>query len=204
MALFRTIKKLKAYTDSLNESVYNISEIHHLKHSFATEESLLSNLEKQAKEYMLKPNVDLNKISDLADSCYEKLLLIDSFDDFPKLTNNRSKNKQLMSCKKDNFLRPLEKITSPKIINDTDKQEETNNLYSTLLQKRRNQIKSLSTTCQNSSLFAKVFCVYLARSNYPKRNAFEILPQELESTFDLERKNAKHLVGVTIFDSVLV
>ncbi|CCK76683.1 hypothetical protein OLEAN_C25070 [Oleispira antarctica RB-8] len=82
-------------------------------------------------------------------------------------------------------------------------QSSVNNKYMQHLNNRKKRLSKLKDFVNKSDPLTKLFCVYLARSNYPKSDAFEILPKTMKSSFDIERSNSKHLKGANFLDSIL-
>lgn len=193
--ILQFIKKIKKSSDSIIHNIDRKTKLHRLKCAFEIERELLSNLESMAKEYINNASADLENIVDIADGAYKNISILNSFDQ-----PSRAETKDLLEYKKDIFVWPLMPLTVQS--NVVNKSKEEDMLYQKLLRKRQYQITALRDECIRTTGFSKVFCVFLARSNYPKKDAFNILSEEFESVFDLERKKSKHLKGVEVLNSL--
>lgn len=163
--------------------------------AFDIENKFLSLMIVEAEKQIARTDFDGKEIRDMADNVYQiKISQAQVFDSKEKI--------DLLDIKKHMLVWDFQKIEEPNLV-DRSSQVPANAKYNQLLIKRKNKIEELKGQINKSKLLAKVFCVYLARSNYPQKNSFEILPRELEQFFDSERKSSKHLKKVKILDSIL-
>lgn len=181
--------------NSIEKDMDRKHKIHSLKHAFKMEDLFLSVIAKHSKEQSSDKNINLIEISDIVDTGYKNLKILNQFSD-------RKTEINLIDMKKDYFINHFEKIELP-IMADKESQKSIDQQYSQLLAKRQDKFQELRVAIDNSEAFTKVICAYLARSNYPKKNAFDILPKSIEGFFDNERSNSLHLKGVKILDSIL-
>lgn len=203
---FRGIKMTKEKNNQLNKlfeeklksiktSMDYMNKTHNLKHAFEMEELFLNAIENHSKDQSSDRKINHIETYDVVDKAYRNLKIIDQFPDKKTEIN-------LIDMKKDFFIRHFEKIKVP-IMPDEDTQKSINKQHYQLLAKRQNKLQDLRASINSSAVFARVFCTYLARSDYPKKNAFDLLPKEFEHYFDEERNNSLHLKGVKILDSIL-
>jgi hypothetical protein len=162
--------------------------------AYRMETLFLSSVISQAKEKVIGFNSGSEVIDDIADSTYKKIKLLSLFSD-------ESENENLLDYKKKFLIWEFFEIEPPRLLNKSS-QDFAIAKYVQYFTQRQKEISELKESIENSTLLAKILCVYLARSNYPKMNAFEILPSELESLFNSERNNSIHLKGVKILDNI--
>lgn len=155
----------------------------------------MSAIENYSKDQSSDRKINHIETYDVVDRAYRNLKIIDQF-------SGEKTEQSLIDMKKDFFIRHFEKIKIP-IMPDEDTQKSINKQHYQLLAKRQNKLQDLRASINSSAVFARVFCTYLARSDYPKKNAFDLLPKEFEHYFDEERNNSLHLKGVKILDSIL-
>lgn len=160
--------------------------------AYRMETLFLSSVLSQAKEKVIGFNSGSEVIDDIADSTYKKIKLLSLF-------SGESEN--LLDYKKKFLIWEFFEIELPRLLNKSS-QDCAIAKYFQYFTQRQKEISELKESIENSTLLAKILCVYLARSNYPKMNAFEILPSELESLFNSERNNSIHLKGVKILDNI--
>lgn len=194
-AIFDAFKATKKIADQSSRSIKDMSAIHKMKCAYEIENKFLSSMLAAAEEQVTHTAVDDKEIRDMADNQYQIEV------SHTQIFGGREKI-NLLDIKKSMFVWNFIEIEKPKLV-DQSSQGPANAQYNQYLIERQNEIKKLKISINKSSLLARVFCVYLARSNYPKNNAFEILPSNLEHLFDYERKNSKHLKGVKILPSIL-
>jgi hypothetical protein len=182
--------------DQCNENLEGMTGIRKMECSYTIESEFLSSMIILAQKQAGCAGFDGKEINDVADQEYKNnTSFSQAFGKGDKIN--------LLDIKKRIFVWNFIEIKKP-ILVDQSSQISADAQYNQYLVKRQNKIDELKVSINKSSLLTKVFCVYLARSNYPKKNAFEILPSELEQFFDSERKNSKHLKGAKILDSILV
>lgn len=175
-------------------SDYNNKKIMEL--SFSIEENFLLEMSKQAKVSLTNNGYDSGSdyIKDHADDlCFKINMLNDLFD---------SNKKSILEYKKDFFLHDF-KVIKAATVTDVLLQDKINKSFDALMLQRNKIIDKLKIATKDSESFANIFCIYLARSNYPIKNAFEILPIEMSAVFDKERKKSKHLKGVKLLVSMV-
>mgnify|MGYP003626773927 CR=1 FL=1 len=191
----KCIKNIKDKTPQANERLEYISKIHEMKTAFDLEKIFLSGVVDHVKEHINNKDFICKNFQDITDNIYKKLALIDDF-------SNKKSSNNLLKQKQDYFIRNLIKIKLPEIY-DLSVQKNIENVYNQYITDRQNRLGELRDMVEKSESFTNILCTYLSRSNYPKSDAFEILPKTMESFFDIERSNSKHLKGASFLDSIL-
>lgn len=187
--IYKGIKNVEKASD-------NFINKRHMEIDFSIEENFLELISEQAKKVSSKKNdLEASYIRDFADDLYYKMKALD------ELSDNKT-TKSILEYKKDFFIHDFDVIECAKVTGD-QVQNEVNRSFGLLISKRNKMIEDLKLSIGKSKSFADVFCVYLARSNYPKKDAFEILPIEMSVAFDRERENSVHLKGVKILASII-
>lgn len=202
MSLFKLLesgyKGLKASKQSMlkmNKSLNQKSAIHKIKCAFDIEEAFLSMVTESVKEHVQRTEFDYAKLEDIADKNYKTRSLLDEF-------FKEKRSVDLLKIKKDFFVYDFKKIELPKLY-EQEMQGIVEETYKQYLADRNKRLSGLRQLMEESEPFTNIFCIYLARSNYPRKNAFEILPKSMSYQFDEERKISKHLKGVPLLNSLL-
>jgi hypothetical protein len=193
--IFDSFRVKKENADQCIKNINGVAAVHKMSCAYRMESEFLSSMMKAAKEQALGTNFDGKVIYDVADSAYEKIKSLSQF-------SGDKEEKSLIDFKKDFFIWEFIEIEMPRLF-DNSYQKSADAKYAQYFFQRQKKISELKENIENSSLLAKIFCTYLARSNYPKKNAFEILPCELETLFDSERKNSTHLNCTKILDTIV-
>lgn len=181
--------------DQCSENLEGMNVIRKMECAYTTESEFLSSMMTAAEKQIARTDFDDKEIRDMADNKYQIEMACSQI-------FGRREKINLLDIKKMMYVRDFIEIKKP-ILVDQSSQISADAQYNQYLVKRQNNIKELKVSINKSSALTKVFCAYLARSNYPKKNSFEILPSDLNHFFDSERKNSKHLKNVKILDSIV-
>jgi hypothetical protein len=191
----KCIKNIKDKNSQANEGLEYKSKIHEMKTAFDLERIFLSDVADRVKEHINNKEFSCNNFQDISDIIYKKLDLIGDF-------SNKKSSNSLLKQKQDYFIRKFIKIKLPELY-DLSVQKTVENTYNQYFTDRQNRLGELRGMVEKSESFTNILCTYLSRSNYPKNDAFEILPKTMEYSFDIERSNSKHLKGASFLDSIL-
>lgn len=194
-SIFDIFRVTKEMANQYSRTIEDMSIVHKMECACEIENKFLSSMMAAAEKQITHTGFDDKKICDMADKLYQ--IEVSHSQIF-----GRGEKIDLLDIKKRMFVFDFIEIEEP-ILVDQSSQISADARYNQYLVKRQNKIEELKISINRSSALTKVFCAYLARSNYPKKNSFEILPSDMNHFFDSERKNSKHLKNVKILDSIV-